>query len=298
MKGDLLMVKKMIAEKKSVFLWIAVLLLAGAFLLSDTTALRSVLVLAAAACLVSIYRLAGEDERVQALVKTEDDRVRRECRTACQGEVITALGKFASVASHEIKNPLASLKNISYFLNKTIKAEDDRTKRMLDMLASEIDRTNNLVTDLLDLSRAKKANRAPVNIAEFMERFLNEIKLPENVRLVRELEKTEANADPDRIRQVVINVIRNAVVAMPNGGQITVRVQKEGDNAVLTFADTGTGMDPDTLEHIYEPMFTTKTKVLGLGMTVVKEIVDMHEGTIDVSSEKGKGTTVRIALRP
>ncbi|MHB9154798.1 MAG: ATP-binding protein [Endomicrobiales bacterium] len=214
-----------------------------------------------------------------------------------RSEKFATIGRLASSVAHELRNPLASLKNISYYLLKLgTFAGDEKAKRMLEMLSNDVGRANKIVTDLLDFSRVKKLSKVPTNIDEFIDKLLDNMTMGENVTIVRELEKAEVNLDPDRITQVLINLVTNARDAMGDGGTITVSARRSGDLLEILVKDTGCGMDKETADRIFEPLFTTKTKGLGLGLAIVKEIIDAHYGRISVSSEKGKGTTFEILL--
>jgi signal transduction histidine kinase len=211
-------------------------------------------------------------------------------------EKVAAISKFSSVVSHELRNPLASLKNIAYYLTRAIKFEDERTKKMLGMLSEEIDRTNGLIGELTDLSHAKRLNKTMANLEELAQVSLSAITLKEGIALTKDIEKIEANVDPEKIKLILHNLIKNSQEAMPNGGAISLRIKKAGENVELFLQDTGIGMDQETQDHMFDPIFSTKTKALGLGLTVVKEIVSMHNGQIAVQSEKDKGTAVTITL--
>ena len=224
-----------------------------------------------------------------------EEYVRNTQRTI-NDEKIIVINKFSSIVSHELKNPLASLKNIAFYLTRAGKFEDERSKKMLDMISPEIDRTNQIVNELLDLSRVKKIDKSPSKINEIIETAISEASLAESMHITCNLTPVEAIVDPDRFKQIVTNLLTNARDAMPKGGEITITLAAHEDIAELIFQDTGTGMDKDTLDHIFDPLFTTKTKVLGFGLTLVKQIVAMHNGTIEAKSEIGRGTTFRIYL--
>lgn len=215
-----------------------------------------------------------------------------------RSEKFATIGRLASSVAHELRNPLASLKNISYYLMKlgTFSA-DEKAKRMLDMLSHDVGRANKIVTDLLEFSRVKKINKTPTNVDEFINKLLDNLAMGETIHVERELEHIQANIDPDRITQVLINLIMNARDAMTSaGGTIMVSTHRSGDLLAIRVKDTGSGMSEDTASRIFEPLFTTKTKGLGLGLAIVKEIIDAHYGRISVESKKGVGTTFEILL--
>jgi signal transduction histidine kinase len=179
---------------------------------------------------------------------------------------------------------------------KTAKPEDDRAKRMLEMLSADVSRANKIVTDLLDFSRAKKLNKADISLPEFIDNILQHVPLPENIQVVKDVEVTHAAIDPDKMTQALINLVSNAKDAMPAGGRLDIIVRKDEAAVSFVFRDNGCGMDRDISDHIFEPLFSTKIKGMGLGLAIVKEIIDLHFGKITVTSEKGKGTTFEISV--
>jgi signal transduction histidine kinase len=213
-----------------------------------------------------------------------------------RSEKFATIGRLSANVAHELRNPLASIKNISYFLMKTGAITDEKSKHMMEMLSTDVTRANKIVTDLLDYSRVRKPHKVPVHMDEFINKLIDKMSLVDNIHIVRELTAFEAHLDPDRIAQVLINLINNARDAMQNGGQITIKSLRVDDMAHIIISDTGCGMDRETADRIFEPLFTTKLKGLGLGLAIVKEIVDSHFGKIGVVSEKGKGTTFHISL--
>jgi signal transduction histidine kinase len=283
---------------------IAVLLFISLF--TSGPALKAILVAALAffCVLAWLFSRALKKEKDRAafltarLQETQEmfDHMKQSCRQMMNVEKTSALAKFSSLVSHELKNPLSSLKNISYFLGKVLKDVDERTKRMLDMFATEIDRMNALIVQMLDLSRVKKIARSPSQLDELVKAAIQEFKFPETIRISSALEPGQASVDPERFKQAAYNLISNSVDAMPQGGKIDISLKNVDNSFELIVKDTGMGMDPDTLAQAFDPLFTTKTKTLGLGLTLVREIVTLHNGTVELTSIKGKGTTARIVV--
>jgi signal transduction histidine kinase len=213
-------------------------------------------------------------------------------------KISAAVSKFASVISHELKNPLSSLKNIAYYLIKTSSGNDDpKSKRMMEILSSEVDRVDRMIGEFSDISHAKMVTKTLVNISELFENILGGYAIVPSIELKKDIEPSiEANVDPERISAVLKNLLKNAVYASGEKGRVSVSLKKVGAFFELVVADAGTGIDNDILGHIFEPMFTTKTKSLGLGLTVVNEAVSGHDGKIDVETEKGKGSTFRVFI--
>ena len=213
-----------------------------------------------------------------------------------RSEKFATIGRLAASVAHELRNPLASLKNISYYLSKMGAFQDDKAKKMLDMLSSDVTRANRIITDLLDYSRAKKLNSLEMFVDAFLDKALMNIALPENISVVKDFEHFKAVIDPDKMTQVIINIVSNAKDAMPDGGTISVSCKKTANKFEIRISDTGIGMSENTKAHVFDPLFTTKLKGIGLGLAIVKEIIDAHFGTIKASGIEGKGSEFVITL--
>ncbi len=214
-----------------------------------------------------------------------------------RSEKFATIGRLASSIAHELRNPLASLKNISYYLIKLGAFNiDEKAKQMLELLSIDVARANRIVTDLLDFSRIKKINKTPTRVDDLINNFLDSLDFGQNIRITRRLEHVVANIDPDKVKQVLVNIFSNARDAMPEGGDISISTRKVDSSAVITVADTGNGMDDETLSHIFDPLFSTKNRGLGLSLAIVKEVIELHSGRILVESKKGSGTTFELRL--
>ncbi|MCL2485588.1 MAG: ATP-binding protein [Endomicrobia bacterium] len=215
-----------------------------------------------------------------------------------KSEKFATIGRLAASVAHELRNPLASLKNISYYLSKTGNFQDEKAQKMLNMLSADVSRSNKIITDLLDFSRAKKLNKIDIEIEDFIDKSIANVSIPANIKIDKQVEHFKTVMDPDKMTQVLINIISNARDAMPGGGLIKIFARRSLKFAEIKIADTGMGMDKNTADHIFDPLFTTKLKGIGLGLSIVKEIVDAHFGTINVQSVEGKGTefTIRLPL--
>lgn len=215
-----------------------------------------------------------------------------------RSEKFATIGRLAASVAHELRNPLASLKNISYYFSKTGIFKDEKAKKMLDMLAADVSRANKIITDLLDYSRAKKLNKLKMWMDDFMNKAILNVAMPENIKVVKAFEHFEGTLDPDKMTQVVINLVSNARDAMPEGGVIAVSVagDKKSGNLEIKVKDSGIGMSKETSSHIFDPLFTTKLRGIGLGLSIVKEIIEAHFGTIKVESEESMGTEFIIKL--
>ncbi|MFL6274825.1 MAG: two-component system sensor histidine kinase NtrB, partial [Blastocatellia bacterium] len=182
------------------------------------------------------------------------------------------------------------------------RATDDRAIKRLDIIAGQIERITNIVRSMLASTRRPQPQFELVDINALLTRILDATQptlFARNVELITELgeELPAVAADADQLQQVFINLINNSLDAMPEGGQLQARTLRDGANALIEVADSGEGIRDEQLDLIFEPMFTTKQGLgTGLGLTVVKQIITEHQGSVEVESEPGHRTTFRIRL--
>ncbi len=218
-------------------------------------------------------------------------------------ERLAALGELAAVMAHEVRNPLGVIFNSLTSLKKRT-ASDSETGLLLRIVGEEADRLNRIVGDLLDFARPYEAERAPIELEPIIASAVEAASSATNaqVKIVTEFaqELPRFVVDGHLVRQAVVNLVVNAIQAMPKGGTVTVRVSVEKRNgnslARIEVADEGVGISPATEKHIFQPFFTTKATGTGLGLAVVKRIVDAHHGEISVRTGAGVGTTFTVTL--
>jgi signal transduction histidine kinase len=216
-------------------------------------------------------------------------------------ERLAALGQLAAVIAHEVRNPLGVIFNSLGALRRLVHPQGD-AKMLLDIVGEEADRLNRIVGDLLDFARPA----TPRLRAEPLDRVLDDAaqaaiaEAGGRVELVRDVppDLPPVPMDARLVRQAALNVMSNAVQAMGAGGTLTVRARAEDGAVRVEIADTGSGIPEEVRHRIFEPFFTTRATGTGLGLAVVKRILDDHRGTIEVESVEGAGTrfTVRLPL--
>jgi signal transduction histidine kinase len=220
-----------------------------------------------------------------------------------QSEKLAAIGKVTAGIAHEINNPLNNISLTAEVLLEDLPnlACSERLDMVRDILVQS-DRAREVVHHLLEFSRARKVNTVePVElgklVADAVTLVRNQFRLggitchydqPEQPVLI--------NGNPNQLQQVLVNMMLNAVQAMPPEGRLDLAVQAEGKEARIVIRDTGAGMSPETKSHIFDPFFTTKNEGTGLGLSLSYAIVKDHRGDIEVESEQGRGTTFRIRL--
>ncbi len=231
------------------------------------------------------------EERTKELQEAQEQLVRR--------EKLATLGQLAGGLGHELRNPLGAIKNAIYLLNMVLEDPEPEVKETLEIIEKEVGISEGVITSLLDFARPKPPTRHIVDINDVVEAAMSRVPVPENVEVVRQFSKTlpTISADPVQLTQVFGNLVLNAVQAMPEGGRLVVKSEAPSHKGLtLSFIDTGVGMDEETLEKAFEPLFTIKSKGIGLGLALCKMFVEAHGGTIDVESKVGKGTSFTVKL--
>jgi len=213
-------------------------------------------------------------------------------------EQLAYLGTLISGISHEVRNPLGSLRGLTELIDRDLKEEDPKkvyTKTMLD----EIDRLNHIVEDMLDLGNKPKAELTPLDISQILSTTVSLARKRFNkaIEVIEDYQDglPDVIGDRERLTQAFLNILINAFEAKPKNIEIRVR-QSDEDKIIITISDTGCGIEKKHLNSIFDPFFTTKQKGSGLGLTIAKNIIDAHGGDIKVKTEKGKGTTFNITL--
>jgi len=215
-----------------------------------------------------------------------------------RAEKLSAIGELASGIAHEIRNPLGIVKTISQTINKDI--EDEETKEGLEIIESEIDRANKVIQGLLDFAKPNVFSNKEQSINELinsvlllMNKYAQQYKVMIHYTCLKD---SIINVDADKLKQAFINIIFNSIQAIPSGGDIYVDLMHSEDWVVISFKDNGVGIEKDKLEKIFEPFYTTKGEGTGLGLAITHRIIEEHKGYIEIESEAGKGTMVRIFL--
>lgn len=207
-----------------------------------------------------------------------------------------AIARFASVASHDLKNVLGGLSNIAYYFSKAFKVEGETPNAMLKLLSSEVANLNTRITDLLDMTRVKQLSKVPCDLQDIINQAIDDTKV-DGISFELQLLPAKIYADPLRMKQVFVSIIKNSKDAMQNKGTISLKMNIENNIINTEIIDYGIGMDSETLENCLDPMFSTKlAKAVGMGLTIANQIVEMHNGSLSITSEKDKGTKVLISL--
>lgn len=213
---------------------------------------------------------------------------------------LAVIGEMSAHVAHEIRNPLNKV-SLSYELLNNSKSIQGPDREALRIMGEEIDNLVSLATDLLDYGRKGSIKKESFKYSNFLEKIITEVEAKidkVSIKIVKKMPQicSNLNADKVKIHQLVINILSNAIEAMPRGGTLTLEAKEEEGKLIITVTDTGTGVAKKDLNNIFMPFFTTKTSGTGLGMAISKQYANLHDGDILVDSEPGKGTKVTIIL--
>ena len=219
-----------------------------------------------------------------------------------RGERLATVGNMAAAVAHEIRNPLNAVSmGIQRLRVEFEPAPREEYLRMVDLVQGEVRRLNRIVEEFLRLARPMPLTREPITVAALLDEVLGLVESEAGgagIAIVREIPAglPVLHADRDRIKQVLLNLVLNAIQAMPSGGTLEIAAAAAGGTLTVTVADTGSGIAPDLLPKVFEPYVTTKTQGLGLGLAIARRIVEAHGGSIEAGSEPGQRTRFRFAL--
>ncbi len=218
-----------------------------------------------------------------------------------QAERLATAGKMSASFAHEIRNPLSSMRMLAQMLMKKPDMATEKHQQSLRFILEEIERIDAIVKGLMDFSRPTALTLKRQPIAPLLQGILDVMAANlahHQIQLMLRLspETPEAKFDSDKLKQAFMNVVLNAIEAMPQGGVLKVTTFTENDSVCIKVEDTGAGIPEADLEHLFEPFFTRKTKGTGLGLANVKRIFDEHGGRVEIESVQGEGTTVLMWL--
>lgn len=234
---------------------------------------------------------------IHASIAIENARMAQEM---VNNERLSAVGRMASTIIHDIKNPMSTLRVYAQVMKK--KSGNEEASKMADEMIHQVDRFVNMAQEILDFSKGVSAtNMEEVDFEDIMEGvllFIEKDLTKNNIKLDKKLTfKGKVKLDQDKMVRVFYNIASNARDAMPSEGTLTVTTEDIGGFVKIEFTDTGTGMPEEVKRKVFEPFVTYgKKHGTGLGMSIVKKVIDDHKGKIEIDSELGKGTTIRMMI--
>ena len=251
------------------------------------------------------YRVAVEElQKAYAILREQTDRIVEKEEQLRRAERLSTLGELAAEITHEIRNPLASIKGTAEILHDPSTPQSKR-EEFLQLMLEEVTRLNKVVENFLELARFQRLHREQADINDVLSRMLQIV----DFQLVRKnisvrthfaADLPAIQLDVSQMEQAILNLLLNAVAAMPDGGvlELTTELQRTNgnENVMVEIMDTGTGIAPEHLPYVFNPFFTTRSDGTGLGLAIVKRILKAHGGSVEISSEAGRGTRVTLGL--
>ncbi len=234
------------------------------------------------------------EARTRELKAAQDELIKK--------ERLAAIGQMASVVGHEIRNPLAVINNSIYFIKTKLGQAgepDAKLAKHIKIIESEIQQANGIINEILTYSRQRELKPEHVSLNAWLEELLSVYPFPAHIKLEKMLDGANPMVDIDttEMQQAVRNLIGNGIEVMPQQGTVRVRTAlADGGTVAIEIGDTGPGIPPDVLDKIFAPFFTTKARGTGLGLAVVRKVMDRHRGRVDVESVVGRGTVFRLYL--
>jgi len=246
-------------------------------------------------------------EHLQELVAERTCELQQAQEELLRNERLATLGQLTATVSHELRNPLSVIRSSLYLIRELCDADNETAKNALQRLDRNVSRCDGIIDELLDYTRIKILDRRPVLLDNWLRSIVEDQSIPAGVQVEMEfgLDHFVSNIDGERLRRAVINVIENACHAAQSGaesrqsgnvGRIGIKTRRNHERFEIVISDNGPGMAATVLEHIYEPLFSTKGFGVGLGMPVAKQIMEQHRGGIDVATEEGRGTAITLWL--
>ena len=244
------------------------------------------------------YHEIEEDITFTAIIRDISPQKQLE-KKLLQSERLAAVGQTVAHVAHEIKNPLMIIGGFSHQIRNSL--TDEKATRKLDMILDEVSRLERLVTGIGDFTKVHSLVERTADINSVIQdvlKIMGGIYSSEQHRFKANLASNlgEIDCDPDKLKQVFINIITNGIEAMENGGTITITTEKSGDSIEIQIMDEGIGINENQILHIFEPFFTTRDRGFGLGLAISYKIVQAHRGEIWADSVPGQGTTFVVKL--
>lgn len=249
-----------------------------------------------------ITNLKQREEHLQTHSTELEAMVDKTQRLLKEKERLAAIGETASIVGHDLRNPLQSIANTIFLMNDTLKEmPESEFKRAMashsERFSKNVFYMEKIVSDLQDFSRNLEPSLVEVGLSQVIDDAAASIIVPSNIAMTKRVPADlRIKADPLLMRRMLVNLFSNAIQAMPDGGTLHVSAASEGETVKIAVIDNGVGMSEEVLSRIFRPLFTTKAKGMGMGLAVIKRIVEAHNGTINVQSRPGEGTTVTISL--
>jgi len=253
---------------------------------------------------LSVFRRSRDQlqaslEQSEAEVRTREAELEEAQRELVRKERLATLGQLIATVSHELRNPLGTVRGSVFIISQRLLGKDLGVERALDRAERNIVRCDRIIEDLLDYTRTSELELQPVNLDRWLEIALEEYLFPANINVHVALEgKTEALIEPERLRRCLINLLNNACDALKDREtrELWVHSVRTDQRIEIGVRDSGCGIPEENLEKIFEPLFSTKSFGVGLGLPTVHQVMEQHGGGLEIESREGEGTTAVLWL--
>jgi signal transduction histidine kinase len=245
-------------------------------------------------------KLAEYSQKLEKIVEKRTEQLKQTQAKLVKSERLATIGELAAMVGHDLRNPLTGIMGAAYYLKTKHGTEvGAKGKEMLETIENAIIYSNKIINDLLEYLQDLKLKLTETNPKAVVQSALSLLEVPEKIQIIDATkDKSMVKADTEKMRNVFVKIIQNAIDAMPEGGTLTIKSRKVKGKLEIAFKDTGAGMSEETLSKLKGgvPLFTTKSKGMGFGLPICRRLVEAHGGKISVESMAGKGTTVTVAI--
>ncbi|MFC1643720.1 ATP-binding protein [Candidatus Omnitrophota bacterium] len=243
-------------------------------------------------------QLKDTRDHLEDKVRERTDELLNISRKLHRSERLAFLGKLAGSVTHELRNPLAVLKNAAYFLDKTFKGKKgDKTLKYIDIMKKEITIIDSIIEDIMGFAKTSAPELEEADVREILKNVISTINVPELVEIRKDFQDVpKIKIDSNQVMHALMNIANNAIIAMKGNGTLTFRVLERDDCVCVEVKDTGSGIPPDQRDLIFEPLYSAKPKGTGLGLPIAKMMIENQDGRIEFESELGEGTVFKIYL--
>jgi len=248
----------------------------------------------------------AQEDAARMLKNAQEDEFRNLSKTgktasndgepAIRRNKLYAIGELSSRLTHDLQNPLAVIKNTLEILRLRDPKPDEKTKESYDRIERAVTRMSQQIREVLDFVRTADLMREDVSVAKLLKTVIDDIDVPKEIQVILPPQDARIYVDVKQMQTVFSNLILNAIQAIENKGKIMIQVLDSDEDTIIEIIDNGCGIESGNLDHIFEPLFTTKQKGTGLGLASCKAIIENHGGEIDCSSIVNKGTAFTIRL--
>jgi PAS domain S-box-containing protein len=243
--------------------------------------------------------LKQQQQQLQKLVDERTEKIQTLQEEMLRDERLTALGRLTSTVSHEIRNPLGTISSSLYIINEQLKGNGFGVGSAVERASRAVRRCDGIIEEMLDFTRPKVLEKRVVDISSWLKKILNDLETAKNVSIISRIEAgLSAQIDVARMHRCLMNILENAMEALGDVdvGAIHMDARMEGDRIEINITDTGPGISRERQKMIFDPLYSTKTNGIGMGLPVCKQVMELHGGSIAIRSKTGMGTTASLRL--